>query len=367
MKFTIPKKELQAGLAAVLPAVTGKGPFPILINVKLEAKAGAVTFTGTDLEIGIEVTMPATVKTEGVALVPARLLEKIVSKLPADDVTFAVKNEAGDVLLTCAKSKFNLTGTASDDFPVVPKLDDAAIVELPVASLVKGLKQVAYAVAGEDKAAISGLMLGLQAGRLALVATDGYRMSWRDEAHPTDHDRTIIIPQRGIKELVKSLKGVDVSGIQVRITNNQVGFQVGSRYLMSRLIDGIYPPYKQIIPTAFEREVVLDREAFLAAVKRVSVMAHDREASTILMDITAGELTISAGNSEQGGGEESLAIELRGEPIELSFNADYLTQALDSLDGQAVTIHLNNPLAPTLLSADGDTAHTCLVMPVNRL
>jgi DNA polymerase-3 subunit beta len=367
MQLVVTKENFAKGLGAVARAVSARGPLPILTHVKLDAEGGQVRFTATDLEVGLEARVPAEVQTPGSVAITAKMLSEIVSKLPNADIELATPEREAEVQLRCQRSKFTLRGLPAAEFPQLPA-PGTAPVRLGAEELLKGIRQTGFAAAGEDKAVISGLFVKLEGGKLELVATDGYRLASREtEVGESAGTLAVVVPKRAMDELARQLAALGTGEVEISTGNNQITFGLGDRYMTSRLIDGQFPPYRQIIPAHFEREAILDRAALLAAVERVSIMAVDREAHTIKLEFGAHDVTLAAGNSELGDSNESVAIQYTGEPLAISFNADLLTDALKHMDAETVRVGLNTALSPVLIRPLEGDHHTCLVMPLNRV
>lgn len=383
MHVVVAKEALAKGIQAVARAVSSRGPLPILTHVKLVADPDAVrhgdasedgargvlVLTATDLEIGLEVRVPAEVRAPGALALQAKTLGEIVAKLPNADVELAQAADAPEVAIRCQRSKFTLRGLTATEFPELPAPgDDATPISLDAAELARGIKQTLYAAAGEDKAVISGLLTELEGGSLELAATDGFRLAWRRASvEGATGKLSVVVPKRAMDELSRQLSSAGAPRVDIRTAHNQVAFSLGDRYMTTRLVDGTYPNYRQIIPQAFEREAVLDRQSLLAAVERVSIMAFDREAHTIKLEFGDGTLRLSAGSSELGDAGEELAIEYHGEPLAISFNANFLADALKNVDAETVRVGMNGALTPALVRPLGSDDQICLLMPVNRV
>jgi DNA polymerase-3 subunit beta len=271
------------------------------------------------------------------------------------------------VTLKCSRSKFTLRGLPAVEFPELPQAGPNA-VRLKADDLVKGIKQTAFAAGGEDKAVISGLFLSVKDGQMEIVATDGYRLAWRKApvSDPTA-ELNVIVPKRAMDELARQVGAAGAEEVAIAMSNNQIALSFDDRYMTSRLVDGQYPPFRQIVPTTFACEAVLDRASLLGAVERVSIMAFDREAHIIKLEFGIDELKLSAGNSELGDSTEVVALEYTGEPMAISFNADFLVDALKNMDAETIRLGLNTPLSPVIIRPLDDDSHTCLLMPVNRV
>ncbi|MEB3198591.1 MAG: DNA polymerase III subunit beta [Candidatus Sericytochromatia bacterium] len=381
MHVLVSREQLARGIQAVTRAVSIRGPLPILSHIKLVAdpdapvtdphggtSKGALILTATDLEIGLEARVMADVRVPGAIALAAKTLGDIVTKLPAAEVEIKKPDGSNEITLRCQRAKFTLRGLSAQEFPELPMpSEDATPVALETAELSRSIRQTLYAAAGEDKAVISGILTELAEGKLELAATDGFRLAWRQAtSQGADAKMSLVVPRRTMDELSRQLTASGAGQVQIRSAQNQVVFQMPDRYMTSRLVDGTYPNYRQIIPQAFEREAKLDRASFLAAVERVSIMALDREAHTIKLEFKSGELLLMAQSSEVGDSDEVLPIEFSGEPITISFNATFVIDALKNVDAETVRFSMNAPLLPALLRPEHSDDQICLLMPVNR-
>jgi DNA polymerase-3 subunit beta len=365
MEFTCARDEFSKGISAVQRAVANRGPMPILSNILIETGDGHLTFTATDLEVGIEAKVPASVQASGAVALAARQLAEIINKLPNHDVALKVGDDGGRATVQCARSRFVLPGQPAEEFPKLPQLAPSAnLVPLAGDQLAKGIRQTQFAAAKDDKSVISGLYLQLANGQLEVVATDGYRLAWRKWATESTGELKVIVPARAMAELARLLGGSEGETVKVAVAQNQVLFTVGDRYLTSRLIDGSFPDYVKIIPTAFNHEILLDRGLLQAAVERVSIMASEREAKVVNLSFKTGELHLQANAADLGEGDEHLPIEYEGEDIRIAFNSTYLLDALKALEGETAKLSLKGPLQPALISSTDDPTYSCLLMPI---
>lgn len=368
MQFVTSKENFAKGIQAVQRAVSARGPLPILTHIKLATNGNGLKLTATDLEVGLEAVIPADIRQEGSVALTAKTLAEIIAKLPNSDIELSTAENAQEVTLKCLRSKFTLRGLPAVEFPELPQTTGNATVTLKADDLLKGIKQTAFAAGGEDKAVISGLFLQVKDGEMEIVATDGYRLAWRKAKVVTsDASLAVVVPKRAMDELARQLSGGGAEEVQIAVSNNQIALSFDDRYMTSRLVDGQYPPYRQIIPTTFACEAVLDRASLLGAVERVSIMAFDREAHIIKLEFSMEELKLSAGNTELGDSSEVVGVEYGGEPMAISFNADYLAAALKNMEAETIRLGINTPLSPVIIRPVEDDSHTCLIMPVNRV
>ena len=366
MEFTCAREEFSKGIQAVQRAVASRGPLPILSNILIVTEDHHLKITATDLEVGIEAKVPATVQVSGSVTLAARQLAEIINKLPNHEVAITAPEDEARATVQCARSRFVLPSLPADEFPALPKRSESAsMAQLEAVQLAKGIRQTQFAVAKDDKSVISGLYLQLSGGMLEIVATDGYRMAWRKWNVGTPGELKIIVPARAMGELARLLAGADGEAVHVALVQNQALFTVGDRYLTSRLIDGQFPNYAQIIPSSFKYDVLMDRAAFQSAVERVSIMASEREAKVINLNFKAGDLHIQANAADLGEGDEHLPIEFdHEEEVKISFNANFLLDGLKALEGETAKLSLSGPLAPALLQSTEDPTYSCLLMPI---
>ncbi|HEY9900601.1 MAG TPA: DNA polymerase III subunit beta [Pantanalinema sp.] len=365
MEFTCTRDDFSKGIQAVQRAVASRGPLPILSNILIATEGDSLKITATDLEVGIEARVPAHVQTSGAITLAARQLSEIINKLPNSDVAFSVGNDDVRATVQCARSRFVLPSLPADEFPKLPELSPAAtMVQLAGDQLAKGIRQTSFAAAKDDKSVISGLYLQLSGGVLEVVATDGYRLAWRKWDVGAHGELKVIVPARAMAELARLLSGADSETVNAAVVQNQILFSVGDRYLTSRLIDGQFPPYGQIIPSSFSYEILIDRHLLQSAVERVSIMASEREAKVVNLNFKAGDLHLQANAADLGEGDEHLPVEFDGEDVKIAFNATYMLDSLKVLEGETVKLSLNGPLAPALVQSTEDPTYSCILMPI---
>ncbi|MBM3267366.1 MAG: DNA polymerase III subunit beta [Candidatus Sericytochromatia bacterium] len=375
MKFTCSKDDLSKGIAAVQRVVTTRGPIPILSNLLLTTGDAGVRISATDLNVGIEATVPAQVGAPGAITLAARQLSDIVAKLPNADVELALGEDGVQALVLCQRSRFVLPSLPADEFPKLPHIgEDGPVVRLPGSELARGIRQTAFAAGvRDDMSVISGLLLRLDAGALEVVATDGYRLGWWQWHGAGEGKLEVVVPARAMGELARLLGAAEGSPeVTVRYASteedggkgaNQILFSFGDKFLASRIINGSFPNFKQIIPESFKVDIRLDRDSFLAAVERASIMASDRDGKAIRLSFQDNELHLWARTSELGEVDEHLQIEYQGEPLEITFNAKYLDEALKALDGDTVTLRLNGSVLAALIQG-ADPLYQSLLMPI---
>lgn len=365
LNFTCTRDEFLKGIQAVNRVVASRGPLPILSNVLLSAAGDKLQITATDLEVGIEAKVSAQIESPGSVTLAARQLSEIINKLPNSEIAIKLGDDGARATVQCQRSRFVLPVLPAEEFPKLPTANlETAPVSLLASQLLKGIRQTSFAAAKDDKSVISGIYLHLFDGQLEIVATDGYRLAWSRWAMDTVGELKAIVPAKAMGELARLLPASGQEPVRVGLTSNTVGFLFEEKYLTSRLIDGQFPQYGQIVPKNFTNQVLVDRGSLLAAVERVSIMASEREAKVLKMRVYKDEIQLSANAADLGESDEQLPAEYQGEAMQISFNANYLADALKVLDGETVQIQLNGPLAPALLSAVDDPHYSYLLMPI---
>jgi DNA polymerase-3 subunit beta len=369
MKITCLTENLKKTLQAVQRAVASKGVLPVLSNVLFvtdEASEGALKIVGTDLEIGIEGLVEANASASVRITLPARKLFEIVNKFPNDKIHFAFK-ENGSVDLLGEKLSFNLNTLPATDFPKLPQMNPERRTELGLQEFCQAIRQTTFATAGDSaKTILTGVSLSVKGNQLRLAATDGYRLAVRNIPLPTEMNAVdVIIPRRTLIELERLLKqDAQETFFMATSENSHILFESAGKVLTSRLIEGKYPDYNKILPKQFERKVWIDTRAFLEAVERVAIMASE-QTHVVSFDIQPGEMTISAG-AEQGQARETLEIKCEGEPLSISFNANYLIDVLRIFaeDSPHLLLQMNSEIQPVVAKSPDSDDYVCMLMPI---
>jgi DNA polymerase III subunit beta len=374
MKFRAERTEFAEAAAWALRTVGARATLPALSGVHLEVADDRLTLRSTDYEVESELSIPVQADRDGVALVPGRLLGDVVRSLP----NAAVSAEAdGDRLhLTCGRATFDLRLIPNaEDFPA-PRVaaDDAAIAVLKADEFAKTVAQVARAASTDDaRAVLTGVSLEASSGELTAAATDSYRLAVRTVPWDRGAETTALVPRRALEEARRSAESLG-SEVRLVLEPTQVTFAFGDRRLTSRLIEGKFPDYRQLIPPGFERRLSVDRAELQEVVRRVAVVGETNTTATpVTLHLTADTVRVTAGSGEVGQADESLPGTLEGEPLEIAFNPRYLSDGLDAAGGERVVLEFRDELKPAVIrpaTADDDGAETVaedflyLLMPV---
>ena len=369
MKMTCSTEHLRKTLQSVQRSVASKGILPILSNVLFSTaddNQACLRVIGTDLEIGIQSLLEIQNSEKIHITIPAKKLFEIVNKFP-DEVIHLDFQENGSVNLLGEKIKFNLNTLPAHDFPKLPHLNQEFIFSLQLSEFCQAIRQTTFATATDAaKSILTGVNVQLEQNILSLAATDGYRLAVKHLTlnETNNHRLNVIIPKRTLVELERLIKQSEKNLVNLSITDSHILFETEDKILTSRLIEGKYPDYNKILPKKFTRKVLLETKNFLNAVERVSIMASE-QTHVVTFQIQANELVVMAG-AEQGKANEVLDIQLEGEPLEISFNANYLMDVLKVFaeDATHIALQLNSEIQPVVIQSVDNDDYVCMLMPI---
>jgi DNA polymerase-3 subunit beta len=363
LKLTCAKGELAEKLAIVGRGLSMRPSVQIFAGVLMQAGAGKLELSATDMELSLRTSLEADVDGEGGAVAPGRLLADIVRQLPADEVELEYQAEENTLLVTSGSASYRLRTYAVEDFPRLPEVEGAPTSALDAEPLLEAISCVGRA-AGRDESrpVLTGVFVRMGSGKLAMVATDSYRLSVKETGLASDApELEAIVPARALDELKRIAGGG--GQIELALLDNHVAFAADGVWLTSRKIDGQFPDYTKLIPanTEFTVELALPRGELLDVVRRMGVMAH--RSSPLRLRLAEGELTVSVQTPDVGEARESLPVGYSGEPLEIGFNATYLQDGIESVGGDEIQLQLINPLRPGLLHGP-EEGFRYLIMPI---
>ena len=361
MKFHCERDALAEALAtAGRAATTRTATLPILAGVRLALHGDRLTVTGTDLELTIELDLEVGGDLDGVAVIPARLASDIVRSLGAP----RVEVEAGpdEVTISAGRSRFSVRALPVEDYP---RLGESAqdAVTLPAGEFGEALRQVVRAASTDDSRPIlTGVLLAAEGDGLRLVATDSYRLAVRDLAGASvlARDQRVLVPSRALQELQRLLSGGDE--VTLRLGQREATFEVGPTRLTTRLIEGEFPNYRQLIPTAQPNKLAVSREALLDAIRRVRILARD--STPVRLALREDGVTLTAITQDVGNAADELDAVLTGSEMTIAFNPDYLAAGVEAAGGEMVSIETLDALRPVVLRAVDHDEYLYLLMPV---
>jgi DNA polymerase-3 subunit beta len=317
------------------------------------------------MDVGLRVPLDAEVGREGVVVLPARLLLDVVRSLPATQVSLELRSAEQDVELVSGGATFHIRTLRTEDFPPFPEPTPDAAVSLPAEAFVStALKVAGSASRDETRPVLTGILVSASERELRMVATDSYRLSVKETQldAPLSAAFEVNVPARALQELARVVGQAPDEELSVSVRQNQVLFQVGGVVLSSRLIDGQFPNYRQLLPESFEHELRMAGPELTDVVRRISLLAQKN--APLRMAFKPGELTISAQTPDVGEALESMPVAFEGEPLEIGFNAEFLRAGLEGIEEGDVILKLISPLRPGLIEAGNESGFLYLIMPI---
>ncbi len=365
MKLTTKREELVAKLSTVSRAVSTRAATQALSGVLLEAGEGLVTLSATDLDLGLRTTVDATVESGGSVLLPGRLLAEVARSLADDTVEIETREAARDVEISSGSSRFHLRVLPAEDFPTLPSPEAGEPIRIPASALAESIELVARAASRDDmRPVLTGVFVTASGNEMTMVATDSYRLAVKrtELESALSGEIEANIPARALRELARILSGEGVAEAAIALQANQAIFEAGSITLTTRLIEGQFPNFRQLLPESYEHDVRLPRPEFLDVARRISQLAQRN--APLRFSFEPGELTISAETPDVGDAKETMPAAFEGEPMEIGFNPEYLREGIESVAGDEVLLRLISPLRPGLMQPVENEDFRYLVMPI---
>ncbi len=368
MEITVRTADLVKELALGQGVVEKKTTIPVLSNVLLEAEDGKLSFTATDLELGIQTSCPAAVAKSGSTTLPAKRLLDYVRLLPEAELALAMgDNEAASIV--CGRSRTRLMGMSRENYPELPNMP-AAVTKIPAKQLVNAISKTIFAVANEEsRYTLIGCLLVLREESFLTVATDGHRLAYVEtpvQLEGVSGEVRGLVPKKAMAELVKlASEGGDALQIDFATDENHLFFRCGSRLLITRKLTGQFPDYERVLPKEKHTVITLNRDELMAAVRRVSQFADDRSRA-VRFELTDGELKLAASGTEAGESEESIPVEYTGGKIKVGFNAQYVLDFLSAAETDAVELQFKDEESAGQLELAGQEGYDYryVVMPM---
>lgn len=364
MKLSIAKEQIINGLQAVQNIVSARTTLPILSNVLLRAEGERLELTATDLDVTISCSVGAAVSKAGATTIPVKRLFGIVRELPAPELEIEV-DEKNVCSLQAGASFYKINGIGADEYPPMPQFQENKKIVLPQEKVKCMVRRTSFAIStDETRYVLNGIFMSLKDDKVTMVATDGRRLALAEEEISTEVQGDFIIPTKAVNELTRLLQGN--GNVEIKLTENQAAFTLTdekgfSVLLITKLVEGNYPNYRQVIPTETKERVALIRDEFLQALRRAEFMTSDK-ANSVKLAFTKNNLTITANTPEVGEGRESIAINYKGKDIAIAFNPSYMMDPLKALDTDEVFLELSDELSPGLLKVNGPFLYVLMPM-----
>jgi DNA polymerase-3 subunit beta len=374
MKLKVPKNSFDKAIKSVAKAVPNKGVQPILNNILLENENGHLKLNATDLDFSIEAIIPSDNEESGKITISAKKLEEIVSKLDEDDIHLEVEAGSNKTNLTCKKSNFELVGVSAEDFPKIEKPDTKNFIKLNKHHFSKMINMTHFSSSKYDLNNILGGILFSyreEDGKkiFEVATTDGNRLSSYeyelDEQAGKLEQAEVVIPAKVILDVQKIIESSVDDEISISFLNNQVIFFTQDRYIISRLIEGSYPRYKQLIPDNQDKLAQINTKQFISCLERVATMANEIT-NLVKLTFKDNKLYIQSSNQDYGQAEDDMAIHYEGDELSIFFNVKYLIEPIKHIDSEEIVISMSGSVNPALIKPKSAENYIHLVMPIKH-
>jgi len=366
MRLTISREKLQEGLNAVTASIPSKTTLPVLANILVETTDRGIKLSGTDLDIAVSTEVAADVEISGAVTIPAKKLSEIARELPPAPVRIVAIGEQR-ITLECGRSKFKLLGLPRDEFPTFPAVKFDESWRIRSGDLQKLISHTAFAVSTEESRPIlNGVLWELRPDRMSMVATNGHRLAKMDVPITGDSapSNDLIVPPKALEQVRRLFPAEEE--LEIGRGENHIGFRSPFTAVYTRLIEGPYPNYEQVIPKDNDRVAIADKAALVGALKRMSVVASD-QTHRIRLSFNSGMLKFSVQTPDLGEAQDELPIRFSGDQLDIGFNASYLLEILRYIPTDDVRITLKAPERAATLEPEGwsdPASYLCLVMPL---
>jgi len=352
MKLTIGKEEFISGLQSVQNVVSTRSTLPILSNVLLFAEGNKLKLTATDLDVTMTKIVSATVQEEGAITLPVKKLHNIAREVGGGQMMITLNGEVCKIESGAFSTLMN--GLQAEEFPPQAEFATESTIKIEQKKLKSMLRRTAYAVSNdENRYVLNGLLLNFKGRKLTMVATDGRRLAMTEEEIKLDIETDVIVPTKAVLELSKQLG--EEGEIEIKITENQVSFSMGTGnkeevQIITKLVEGAYPNYKQVIPAESKYRVSMDKEELLHAVKRANIMTSEK-ANSVKLTFKENNLTLTSNTPEIGESRETMAINYSGEETSIAFNPKFIIDPLTALEDEEINFEFTDQLSPGVIKA----------------
>ncbi len=360
MNFKTQRDILLNGIQTVQNIITSKSVLPILSNILIEAQQDKIKLTATDLDIGISCVVPVDIQEAGMITIPAKRFSDIIKELPGNEVSIVTKKN-NLMLIETEACQFRIMGTGVEEFPKLPEFKDREVIKLDQSGLKQMLQLTSFAVSlDESRYILNGILFRISKGGLSLVATDGKRLAIIEKKlkQGTERDLQMIVPIKAIQELSRSLK--DEGELALVLGNNQVLFELDGVVIISRLIEGEFPDYHQVIPPPSENKIQINREQFLLAIRRAALLSTP-DYQAVKLEVFKNKLVVSKSTPDVGESREEMPAEYEGKEMVIGFNPNYLIDVLKNLSLETIGFELTDTEKPGVIRING---YIYIVLPM---
>jgi DNA polymerase III subunit beta len=365
LKLSVSRETFLAKLGVAVRGVSTRSAIQTLAGVHLRVSGTALQLEATDMELGVQVTLEAGDTADGSVVIPGRLLLDVVRSLPRDDLSLEYRSSQQDVEVVSGGAVFHLRTLPPEDFPKLPDAPPEDSLKVPAAAFVETVGRVARSASrDETRPHLTGVLVTVDGSELRMVATDSYRLSVKETtlSEALSGSLEANVPARTLQELARVATSAEADEIRVAARENQVVFAVGDTVLSSRLVEGRFPNYQQLLPESYEHELRIERAEILEVVRRMSLLAQKN--APLRLAFSEGALEVSAQTPDVGEASESLPVPFKGEPFEIGFNPEFFRDGLESAESDELVLKLISPLRPGLIQSGDEGGFLYLVMPI---
>jgi DNA polymerase-3 subunit beta len=371
MKFSVQREDIHQAVAAVQRATATRVIQPILSNILIESiGTESLKLSATDLDFAIETTIPAKVLEEGRTTLSAKKLAEIISKLAGGrEIVFEIEEAVQTARIQCGTALFDMRTLPADEFPQIKQIDTNEYLEVDGKAFIRSINQTAFAAASYDaNNVLGGVFFQLNERGLEMAATDGSRLARRIEAVSegagVQLNVSAIIPAKALQEFLKLCSSdINEQPVRLAIQEGQISFRTPRFYVLSRLLDGQYPKYNQLIPAENKIVAFANKKAFIDSLERTAVMANERT-NIVKLSLDKGNMSLAAQTPDVGDSKDTLEVLYDGDTLNIAFNYKYVIDALKVIESEDVRMETNGPLSPTIFKGKEENGYLCLVMPV---
>ncbi len=365
MKISVDRETFLTQLQMASRVASTRSAIQALSGIQVVVSEQESELRATDMDVSLRIPIDAQVVRPGTVVLPARLLLDVVRSLPSNDVSLELRPAEQDVELISGSATFHIRTLRAEDFPPFPDPDPASAVSVPVESFIHTATKVAGSASrDETRPVLTGILVSASEHELSMVATDSYRLSVKETKLPASLSSgfEVNVPARALQELARLGAVAEEDDLSISVLQNQVVFTLGKVILSSRLIDGQFPNYRQLIPEGFEHELRLAGGELSDVVRRIALLAQKN--APLRLAFGPGELTVSAQTPDVGEASESLPVAFQGEGLEIGFNPDFLRDGLEAVEDGDLVLKLISPLRPGLIESADDGGFRYLIMPI---
>ncbi len=363
MKLVCTKENLKKGLFVVSRVVGVGNPLQVLNNILVKTDQGRIKLSSTNLEIGVNTWVGGKIEEEGALTIPAKLINEYINNLPTDKVTLE-STDNSTLKLESENYHTSIKGLSHEDFPLIPVVNDEAFAKIDAAELKNAFAETIWAsAANETQPEISGIFMGFEQDQIRIAATDRYRLAERTARllEPAKGTKEVIIPARTVSEVYKILS-ISSGVVEIYFSDSQVLFKFDETELISRLIDGSYPDYRQIIPKTFKTESTVSRSEFIHALKAAALFAPD--SNNVNVEVKGSQITVTASSMAAGENTTQVQAKITGDENSAVFNFRYLLDCLNNLSEESIVFKMINDASPAAVIPMGRDNYTYIVMPI---